>query len=83
MQSDLASGAPSWPQVGPKLALSWPKLAAFEVPEAQVHVHWTKLRYIGRFWTPCRGTQELRDPAELAGPKSGQAKIPSNCSYMY
>ena len=42
-----------------------------------------KLSYIRRFWTPCRGTQGLRDLAELAQPKSGQAKIPSICSYMY
>ena len=42
-----------------------------------------KLSYIRRFWTPCRGTKRLRNPAQLTQRKSGQAKIPSNCSYMY
>ena len=35
MQSDLASGAPSWTQVGPKLALSWPQLAQVGLKLAQ------------------------------------------------
>ena len=41
-----------------------------------------KLRYIGRFGALCRGTQGCRAPTQPTHLKSGQAKIPSKCSYM-
>ena len=62
----------SWTSRGTKQRSGGPKLRYTRA----------KLSYIRRFWTPCRGTKGLRDAAEPTQLESGQAKIPSICSYM-
>ena len=46
--------------------------AKVEVHGAQVGLYKAKLRYPGRSWTPCRGTQGPRNSQNLAELKSRQ-----------
>ena len=50
MQSDLASGAPSCPQIGPKLALSWLKLAQVGLRLALLGASGAASGLLGRSW---------------------------------